>query len=118
MTNLKSLRKRINGIKSTQKITKAMQLVAANKLSKAQEVFAENALVLETINKVAQNVFATNIEKDDSGILKNDSKIEVLIGITSDKGLCGGYNSSIIKFFKKRLEEVVRLNVPKTLILI
>jgi F-type H+-transporting ATPase subunit gamma len=117
MINLKSLRKRITSIASTQKITKAMQLVAANKLTKAQELFIENAAILQTINKISNQVFSAALDSDDD-LLKQNQNSKLFILVTSDKGLCGGYNSAIIKNFNRQLEQLNNSNVDVNLILI
>jgi F-type H+-transporting ATPase subunit gamma len=99
MASLKQLRKRIHSVNSTQKITKAMQLVAANKLSKAQDAFSENIIVWDLMSRMLQNVLP--VIKQDS-LSKNDTQ-KILVLITADKGLCGAYNSSVIKHFKNTL---------------
>jgi F-type H+-transporting ATPase subunit gamma len=104
MANLKQLRKRINSIGSTQKITKAMQLVSANKLSKAQDMLSENLLVLDVTNQIFANVLPVFHTQDENNNVDDVTKTLVLI--TSDKGLCGGYNSSIIKNFKEKLKKL------------
>jgi F-type H+-transporting ATPase subunit gamma len=116
MINLKSLRKRIGSIVSTQKITKAMQLVAANKLTKAQELFIENNAILQTISKVSNQVFLSSLQKEGS-LLKHDQNSKLFVLVTSDKGLCGGYNSAIIKKFNKELERLKNSNDIKLILI-
>lgn len=97
MANLKQLRKRIHSVASTQKITKAMQLVSANKLNKANNNMAENYFPMDLANQIITQVkpFIRQAQLD-----KNDG-VKYLILITSEKGLCGAYNSSISRFFRK-----------------
>jgi F-type H+-transporting ATPase subunit gamma len=117
MINLRSSRKRISSITSTRKITKAMQLVAANKLSKAQELFAENTSILETINNISGQVFSAYIDHD-SKLLEHNPNSKIFILVTSDKGLCGSYNSAVIKNFNKQSEQLKASNIDINLILI
>lgn len=114
MANLKQLRKRIHSISSIQKITKAMQLVSATKMTKAQNVFKMQLPVLDAVCKILQNL-TTISEK--IGFKKNDNS-HVLVLITSNKGLCGSYNSSIIKTFKGMLTEFESQNIAPSIIFI
>tara|TARA_X000000368_G_scaffold400533_1_gene372491 strand:+ start:690 stop:1586 length:897 start_codon:yes stop_codon:yes gene_type:complete len=102
MPSLKDLRNRITSVKSTKKITSAMKMVAAAKLKRAQEnaektrPYAEKMkeVVSSLIGKINQDTFRFgNKNKSNNNIL--------LIICSSDRGLCGGFNSSIIKFTKK-----------------
>ena len=102
MSSLKDLRNRITSVKSTKKITSAMKMVAAAKLKRAQEnaektrPYAEKMkeVVSSLIGKINQDTFRFgNLNKNNNNIL--------LIICSSDRGLCGGFNGSIIKFTKK-----------------
>ena len=112
MANLKQLKKRIASIASIQKITKAMQLVAATKMNKAQELFDENSAVLEVICQSYQQVLRSQQKQN------NTDDSEILILITANKGLCGGYNSSIIKTYQARVCELERNNIALTTIMV
>lgn len=114
MANLKQLRKRIQSISSTKKITKAMQLISANKLSKAQEILDENSSVLGFADEAIEQIRPL-LDKLD---FKTNNTAKVLILITSDKGLCGGYNSSIAKIFKQDLAELKTAEAEFEIILI
>ena len=103
MPSLKDLRNRISSVKSTKKITSAMKMVAAAKLKRAQEnaertrPYAEKMkeIVFSLTEKVNQNNFKF-------GQKSNISKKSVLLVVcSSDRGLCGGFNGSIIKHTKK-----------------
>lgn len=104
MSTLKQLRLRINGIKSTQKITKTMKMVAASKLLKAQEQkdqgkpYADN--MYRTIAKLALSV---SVDSEVANLLIGTGKddIHLIVAVSSDKGLCGGFNTSIAKNLKK-----------------
>lgn len=103
MPSLKDFKKRIHSISSTEKLTRAMQLIAANKLSKYHHMYLEN---LELKN-LAQHIL-TKILSVNPNVLKMgqqpDNQIAVLI--TSDKGLCGGYNANVVKHFKADLAKL------------
>jgi F-type H+-transporting ATPase subunit gamma len=114
MANLKQLRKRINSISSTRKITKAMQLISANKLSKAQDVLDENLSVVSFMDDVTSQ--AANILSR-LHFKKNDNA-KTLILITSDKGLCGGYNSSIARSFRHDIANLQEAGIEPEVILI
>ena len=110
MANLKELKTRIGSVKSTQKITKAMKMVAASKLRRAQEraeaarPFSEKMeRMLNTLATKADTQSASPLlvgRRDDAGEVVDN--IHLLVVATADRGLCGGFNSSIVK--KARLE--------------
>ena len=105
MANLKDLKTRISSVKSTQKITKAMQMVAASKLRRAQENAEKARPYSEKMERMLKELAAsTNLDTApdllrghvcENGKLKTDNVL--LIVATADKGLCGGFNSSIVK---------------------
>lgn len=109
MPSLKSLKNRIKSVKSTQKITKAMKMVAASKLKRARDQ-AEGATPYA--NKMASIVqsLAAGSDKSSTNLALlhgtgNDTKHLVII-ITSDRGLCGAFNSSIVRYTKRRLDKL------------
>ncbi|WP_428407363.1 F0F1 ATP synthase subunit gamma [Hyphococcus sp.] len=109
MPSLKDLKNRISSVKSTQKITKAKQMVAAAKLRRAEERATEARPYTERMEAVLANLSASakgnpNAPKLLSGT--GDDKTHLLIVATADKGLCGGFNSSIVR---KAREAIVRL---------
>jgi F-type H+-transporting ATPase subunit gamma len=114
MTNLKQLKKRINSIGSIQKITKAMQLVSATKISKAQDALAENSTVLALICKAYENA----ILQKQQNISKSTLKSQIFILITSNKGLCGSYNSSIIRNYKNMVSNLTETELDFSTILV
>lgn len=106
MSTLKQLRLRINGVKSTEKITKAMKMVSASKLSKAQEEKDSLKIYADKMyNIVEQLVKSPSEEGDISPLLEGNGKnnIHLIVVISSDKGLCGAFNSSTVKFVKKHI---------------
>jgi F-type H+-transporting ATPase subunit gamma len=112
MANIKDLKKKIKSTKSTSKITQAMKLVSAAKLAKAQQNILNSrpyARELEETIKVVSSL----VQNYDHEYLhdKNDNNKAVLLVISSDKGLCGSYNSQLGKKVKKFLIEEEKLDV-------
>ena len=112
MATLDDLKKRIASVKSTQKITKAMKMVAAAKLRKAQENAEKGRPYSEKMNNIILNLSDAISDKENAPKLLSgtgEEKIHLCIVLTSDRGLCGGFNSNIIKkakaYFKKISEE-------------
>lgn len=110
MPNLKDLKNRIESVKSTRKITKAMQMVAAAKLRRAQESAEAGRPYAERMKSVINNLANGIIVSDDSPKLLTGRpaiKTYLLIVATSERGLCGGFNSSIVKMAKNKITELV-----------
>ena len=112
MASLDDLKKRIASVKSTQKITRAMKMVAAAKLRRAQESAEKGRPYSEKMSDVILNLSNGISDKENAPKLlsgTNSDKIHLCVVMTSDRGLCGGFNSNIIKkaksFFLKILEE-------------
>ncbi|MCY3878437.1 MAG: F0F1 ATP synthase subunit gamma [Rhodobacteraceae bacterium] len=111
MPSLKDLKIRIESVKSTRKITKAMQMVAAAKLRRAQEA-AENARPYsERLANVMSGLAASAQDSPSApamlaGTGKSDTYL--LIAATAERGLCGGFNSSIIRMVKARARELIK----------
>ncbi|MEM1377961.1 MAG: F0F1 ATP synthase subunit gamma [Pseudomonadota bacterium] len=108
MPSLKELRNRIASVKATRKITKAMQMVAAAKLRRAQEAAEAARPYSQRMGSVLENI-ASLVDADDaprlmSGTGKDD--VHLLVVCTAERGLCGGFNSSIAR---KAREDVLRL---------
>ena len=109
MPSLKELKNRIASVKSTQKITKAKQMVAAAKLRRAEDRATESRPYTERMEAVLANLAANaegspNAPKLLSGTGKDETHL--LIVATADKGLCGGFNSSIVRLAR---EHIVKL---------
>jgi F-type H+-transporting ATPase subunit gamma len=100
MPSLKDLKNRIESVKSTRKITKAMQMVAAAKLRRAQEAAEQSRPYAERFNAVMAGL-ASSVGGSDSApkLLSGtgSDKVHLLIVMTSERGLCGGFNSNISK---------------------
>jgi F-type H+-transporting ATPase subunit gamma len=105
MANLKEIRIRIDSTKNTQQITKAMKLVSAAKLRKAQHNITNMRPYAVTLKGVIANIAATQKVTHPLMTKKESVKSVLLVVLTSDRGLCGGFNSSIIKFSEKYLAE-------------
>jgi F-type H+-transporting ATPase subunit gamma len=113
MANLKTLKTRIKSVKSTQKMTKAMKMVAASRLKKAKQLVEASRPFADKIQEMVSNL-ASNISV--RGNL--DEKFPLLTGkgkdasylimvMSSDRGLCGGLNSSTVKFAKNRINDLI-----------
>ena len=118
MPSLDDLKKRISSVKSTQKITKAMKMVAAAKLRKAQENAEKGRPYSEKMNNIILNLSGGISDKESAPKLligTGEEKIHLCIVMTSDRGLCGGFNSNIIKkaksYFKKILDDNKTLKI-------
>jgi F-type H+-transporting ATPase subunit gamma len=98
MANLKEIRNRITSIGSTMQITSAMKMVSAAKLKKAQDAITAMRPYADKLTELLQNLSAT-IDGDVGGVYTNARKIEkvLLVVISSNRGLCGGFNSNIVK---------------------
>jgi len=98
MANLKEIRNRIASIGSTMKITSAMKMVAAAKLKKAQDAIIEMRPYSNKLTELLQNLSAT-LDSDNGGVYTEQRELNkvLLVAITSNRGLCGGFNSSVIK---------------------
>ena len=118
MASLDDLKKRIASVKSTQKITKAMKMVAAAKLRKAQESAEKGRPYSEKMNNVILNLSSGISDKENAPKLllgTGNDKVHLCIVMTSDRGLGGGFNSNIIKkaksYFSKILSEGKELKI-------
>jgi F-type H+-transporting ATPase subunit gamma len=100
MPSLKDLKVRINSVKNTQKITSAMKMVAAAKLRRAQEQAEAARPYAERMERVLGSLAASVAGKDNAPALlagTGKSQTHLLVVMTSDRGLCGGFNSSIVR---------------------
>tara|TARA_B100001113_G_scaffold129669_1_gene105931 strand:+ start:1411 stop:2361 length:951 start_codon:yes stop_codon:yes gene_type:complete len=120
MPNLKEIRDRIVSVKNTRKITEAMRLVAAAKVRRAQDQVLKSRPFADKLARVLQNIQTRmQFESSDSPLLsKRDVKSISLVCITADRGLCGGYNTNIIKKVETRYSELVNQGFSTNLILV
>ena len=108
MANLKDLKTRINSVKSTQKITSAMKMVAAAKLRRAQEVAEAGRPYSSRMQQVISGL-AANANKSNAPELlvgREDVKKHLLIVVSADKGLCGGFNGSIARQTRQEINRL------------
>lgn len=106
MPSLKDLKNRIGSVKSTRKITKAMQMVAAAKLRRAQEAAEAARPYAERMNSVINSLAASVAGSDSAPRLLSGTgsdKVHLLVVMTSERGLCGGFNSSIVKLARTQI---------------
>jgi F-type H+-transporting ATPase subunit gamma len=98
MANLKEIRNRITSIKSTMQITSAMKMVSAAKLKKAQDAISAMRPYSSKLTELLQNLSAT-LDNDAGGVYSTQREVSrvLVIVVTSNRGLCGGFNSSITK---------------------
>jgi len=98
MASLKEVRTRIRSVKSTQQITKAMKMVAASKLRKAQDAILQLRPFTEKLSEILQRV-VNSTEDISAGPFSEVRDVErvLIVPITSDRGLCGAFNSNVIK---------------------
>jgi F-type H+-transporting ATPase subunit gamma len=109
MPSLKDLKNRIGSVKNTRKITKAMQMVAAAKLRRAQEAAEAARPFAERMTSV-MSALATGVGTGEGApkLLAGNGKdqVHLLVVMTSERGLCGGFNSSIVKLARVRANEL------------
>ena len=109
MPSLKDLKNRIGSVKSTRKITKAMQMVAAAKLRRAQDAAEAARPYAERYNKVLAGL-AQSVGGSDSAprLLAGTGRDQthLLVVMTSERGLCGGFNSTIVRLVRQRIERL------------
>jgi F-type H+-transporting ATPase subunit gamma len=103
MANLKEIRNRITSVSSTMQITSAMKMVSAAKLKKAQDAITAMRPYAEKLTELLQNLSAT-LEGDVGGEYTTQREVKkvLVVAITSNRGLCGAFNSNVIKASKSR----------------
>jgi len=118
MASLDDLKKRITSVKSTQKITKAMKMVAAAKLKRAQESAEKGRPYSKKMNNIILNLSSGISDKESAPKLLSGTgkeEIHLCVVMTSDRGLCGGFNANIIKkaksYFAKLTSEGKELKI-------
>ncbi len=97
MSNAKEIRTQIKSIQNTKKITKAMEMVAASKMRKAQSYMEESRPYAKKIKQVAADIAKANTEVSHPFLVKNTKKNVGYIVVTTDRGLCGGLNINLFK---------------------
>jgi F-type H+-transporting ATPase subunit gamma len=110
MPSLKDLKNRIASVKSTRKITKAMQMVSAAKLRRAQDAAEASRPYTERFNAVLAGLAASVGGSDSAPRLlagTGSDKVQLLVVMTAERGLCGGFNSTIVKLAKAHAERLL-----------
>ena len=111
MPSLDDLKKRISSVKSTQKITKAMKMVAAAKLRRAQENAEKGRPFSEKMNNIILNLSSSISDKENASQLLDgtgNDNFHLCVVITADRGLCGGFNTNICRKAKNDFEEILK----------
>jgi len=102
----REVRERIESVKDTQKITKAMQMIASSRINKAQQRIEEARPFIEKVEDFIYNLGFCREVMDDRLVAEREHKKAVLVlGITADRGLCGAYNSNIFKLVKSQIKK-------------
>jgi F-type H+-transporting ATPase subunit gamma len=110
MPSLKDLRNRIASVKATQKITKAMQMVAAAKLRRAQEAAEAARPYSQRMAAVLANIASNVDEGDDAPLLMSGTgkdDVHLLVVCTSERGLCGGFNAQIARLTREHARRLI-----------
>ncbi len=113
MANLKTLKTRIKSVKSTQKMTKAMKMVAASRLKRAKHAVESSRPYADKIREMVENLAANIAVRENLNenfpLLTGNGKNEtyLLLVVSSDRGLCGGLNSATVKYTKNRINSLI-----------
>tara|TARA_Y100000590_G_scaffold403543_1_gene490328 strand:+ start:231 stop:1109 length:879 start_codon:yes stop_codon:yes gene_type:complete len=111
MPSLDDLKKRISSVKSTQKITKAMKMVAAAKLRRAQESAEKGRPFSEKMNNIILNLSGSVSDKENASkflVGTGKDNVHLCVVITADRGLCGGFNTNICRKAKNYFERILK----------
>ena len=99
MANLKEIRNRITSVGSTMQITSAMKMVSAAKLKRAQDAVTKLRPYASKLKDILENISAVSDASENKLAKTNDNNSVLLVAITSNRGLCGGFNNNIITYF-------------------
>jgi F-type H+-transporting ATPase subunit gamma len=112
MASLKAIRKRIVSVRNTQQITKAMKMVAAAKLRRAQEAVVQSRAYAEKLGEVVAGLASESSLREHPLVRERNSQGKVmLLVLTSDRGLCGGFNTNLLRQTEKFLKTPERTTV-------
>ena len=117
MPNLKEIRNRIVSVGSTMQITSAMKMVSAAKLKRAQDAVTKLRPYASKLKELLQNLSAVTDPSENKFAKINDSKSVLLVAVTSNRGLCGGFNNNIIKRVQYLIQNDLKENDVKVLCL-
>ena len=105
MANLKDIRNRIKSVKSIQKVTKAMKMVAAAKMRRAQERMEQSRPYSQSLMKVIQHLLP-DVDRDMLPLLDaRDIKRKAYVVVSADRGLAGAFNTNLLKVAQKGIDE-------------
>jgi len=104
MANLRDIRRRIKSVKNTAQITKAMQLVAASKMKKAQDQAVSGRPYADLLNKVLVNLKEQATEDDHPLLKEREGDRDLVILVTTDRGLCGALNTNLLRLVSEHEE--------------
>ena len=104
MSGLKEIRNRISSVSSTMQITNAMKMVSASKLKKAQDSISATLPYSNKLSGLIQNISTSGESLDSPFFIQRSIKKILVVAITSNKGLCGGFNSNVIKEVSRLIE--------------
>jgi len=111
---LKEVRNRIKSVQSTQQITKAMKMVSAAKLRRAQDAIVQMRPYARKLQEMLSNIVSnTQVEGGNAFAVQRAVERVLLIVITSDRGLAGAYNSNVIKLAKQMIRENYSVQASK-----
>ena len=110
MANLKEIRNRITSVSSTMQITSAMKMVSASKLKRAQDAINQMKPYAEKLQEILGNLSATLDLSENPYSENREVKNVLIVGITSNRGLCGGFNNNIFKKVNELIEEYGKVN--------
>ncbi|MDR7152922.1 F-type H+-transporting ATPase subunit gamma [Hydrogenophaga palleronii] len=102
----KEIRGKIKSVENTKKITKAMEMVAASKMRKAQDRMRAARPYAEKVRQITGNLSRANPEYTHPFMQTNDAKVAGFVVVTTDKGLCGGLNTNVLRAVTTRLKEL------------
>ena len=102
----KEIRGKIKSVENTKKITKAMEMVAASKMRKAQDRMRRARPYSDRVRNIAANLGKANPEYTHAFMKKNDAKAVGVIVVTTDKGLCGGMNTNVLRLVTGKLRDM------------
>ena len=117
MPNLKEIRNRIVSVGSTMQITSAMKMVSAAKLKRAQDAVTKLRPYASKLKELLQNLSAVTDPSENKFAKINESKSVLIVAVTSNRGLCGGFNNNIIKRVQYLIQNDFKENDVKVLCL-
>lgn len=107
MEKSRDIRNRIKSVTGTRKITKAMEMIASSKIRKAQSRIFEARAFIENIEEVITDIACSpGLVSDPLLAPHKDEKIVLVVGLTADRGLCGGYNANVIRLIENNIKDL------------